>query len=147
MSKKTSIEIYLNFRKHEPNWDFSLFAISEKLGITPTDTKKVGEWNTPKRRSTFTEWIYSTGAIETIDFEMGLEKIVDTFKDKVDTINEIKKELGVETSICAVTHVIDGNSPGYSFPVEVMKFAVSIDTFIEIDEYVYGFVENDLDEY
>ncbi|WP_432352346.1 DUF4279 domain-containing protein [Sporosarcina sp. A2] len=146
MSQKTTVEVYLDFRRFEPDWDFSLTAITDKLEISPTETRKVGEWATPKRRSTITQWQYSTGVIETTNFEMGLQKIVSIFKNKVDIINELKHELGVKTSFCAVTYVYDGRSPGYSLPVEVMKFAVSIDTLIEIDEYVYGFIEDDLDD-
>lgn len=46
---------------------------------------------------------------------MALNKVVETFKDKVDVINELKKELELRTSFRAVTHVYDGMSPGYSF--------------------------------
>ncbi|MFD1928986.1 DUF4279 domain-containing protein [Sporosarcina siberiensis] len=146
MNKKTTVEVYLDFRKFEPDWDFSLTAITDKLEISPTETVKVDEWATSKRRSTITQWQYSTGVIETTDFEKELQKVVSIFKNKVDIINELKDELGLKTSFCAVTNVYDGRSPGYSFPIEVMKFAVSIDTLIEIDEYVYGFSEDDLDD-
>lgn len=146
MNKKTTVEVYLDSRKFEPDWDFSLTAITDKLEISPTETVKVDEWATSKRRSTITQWQYSTGVIETTDFEKELQKVVSIFKNKVDIINELKDELGLKTSFCAVTNVYDGRSPGYSFPIEVMKFAVSIDTLIEIDEYVYGFSEDDLDD-
>ena len=146
MERKTSVEVYLDFKRHEPDWDFSLSTITDKLDISPTNTIKVGEWATPKRQYGITQWQYSTGAIETIDFASVIMKIYDAFKDKVDIINELKKELGVETSFCAVTHVVDGLSPGYSIPVKVMRFAVSIDTVFQIDEYVYGFTEDDLDD-
>lgn len=144
MNKKTTIEVYLDFRKFDPDWDFSLTTITDRLEISPTETLKVDEWATSKRRSTLTQWKYSTGVIETLDFEKELLKIVSIFKNKVDLINELKDELGVKTSICAVTNVYNGRSPGYSFPIEVMKFAVSIDTSIEIDEYIYEFSEDDL---
>ncbi|SDZ05956.1 protein of unknown function [Evansella caseinilytica] len=146
MYKKTSIEVYIDFIKHEPDWDFPLSTVTDKLGIFPTDTEKNGEWANPRRQYSFTSWKYSTGVIETCDFEMVIEKIVDTFKDKVDIINELKRELGIEAAIRAVTHVVDGMSPAYVLPVEVMKFAVSIDAFIDIDEYVYGFVEEDIND-
>ncbi|WP_138919072.1 hypothetical protein [Ornithinibacillus scapharcae] len=45
-----------------------------------------------------------------------------------------------------VTYVIDGISPGYSFPVEAMRFAVNIDSIISIDEYEYGFIEDDQED-
>ncbi|WP_052360740.1 DUF4279 domain-containing protein [Oceanobacillus manasiensis] len=154
MSENTLVEVYLDFKKdiylesidYEPDWDFSLQTVTNRLGISPTKTRKVGEWMNSIRRSDLTQWKYSTGKIETLDFEMALNKVVDTFKDKVDIINELKKELGLRTSFCAVTHVYEGISPGYSFPLNIMKFLVSIDTEPEIDEYVYGFVEEDIED-
>nr|WP_249226150.1 DUF4279 domain-containing protein [Oceanobacillus jordanicus] len=154
MSKNTLVEVYLDFTKdiyldsidYEPDWDFSLQTVTNKLGISPTYTQKVGEWANSKRQYGHTQWKYSTGKIETLDFDMALNKIVDTFKDKVDVINELKKELGLRTSFRAVTYVYDGMSPGYSFPLNVMKFLISIDTETEIDEYVYGFVEENIDD-
>ena len=143
MDQETSVEVYLDFRKFEEDWDFDLDRITHNLQIHPTETLKVGEWMTPNRRSTLTQWKYSTGAITTTDFESVGQLIFDVFKDKASVINEVKNELGVKTKLCAITNVHDGRSPGYSFPVNVMKFAVSIDTLIEIDEYVYGFTEDD----
>lgn len=120
-----------------------MLTLTDKIGVSPTQTEKKGKWATSGRQYQATQWKYSTGLIETRDFEMLLDKIVDTFRDKVDIINELKRELGIEAAIRAVPHVIDGMSPGYSIPVEVMKFAVSIDAIIDIGEYVYGFVETD----
>jgi hypothetical protein len=143
LNNKTSIEVYIEFVKLEPGLDFSLTTVTDKLGITPTDTEKIGQWANSLRQYRFTSWKYSTGLVETLDFEMLIEQIVDTFKDKSNIIKELKNELGLGTVIRVVTYVVEGRSPGYSFPVDVMKFAVSIDTLIEIDDYVYGFVEEE----
>ncbi|WP_167553203.1 DUF4279 domain-containing protein [Evansella clarkii] len=112
MNNKTSIEVYIEFVKLEPGLDFSLTTVTDK-------------------QYRFTSWKYSTGLVETLDFEMLMEQIVDTFKDKSNIIKELKNELGLGTVIRVVTYVVEGRSPGYSFPVDVMKFAVSIDTLIE----------------
>lgn len=136
--------MYLDFTKNEPDWDFKLSEVTNKLGIPPTETKKMGEWATPNRQYSLTQWKYSTGPIETLNFEMVCEKIINTFKDKIDIINELKSEIGIMPSFRAVTHIFDGVSPGYSFPIEVMKFAISIDAVLEIDQYVYGFEEEDI---
>lgn len=112
LNNKTSIEVYIEFVKLEPGLDFSLTTVTDK-------------------QYRFTSWKYSTGLVETLDFEMLMEQIVDTFKDKSNIIKELKNELGLGTVIRVVTYVVEGRSPGYSFPVDVMKFAVSIDTLIE----------------
>jgi Domain of unknown function (DUF4279) len=148
LTKKTTIEAYLSFQKDEPDWDFPLSTVTEKLEILPTETKKFGEWvnlTSPfKRQNRFTQWKYSTGSIETYDFEMVLGKIVDAFKEKVDIINELKRELAIEPKLCAVIQVEEGLSPGYLIESEVMQFALSIGAELEIDDYISGFVENEI---
>jgi Domain of unknown function (DUF4279) len=150
MTNKTSVEVFLSFIGKEPNYDFSLSKVTDKLGITPTSTYKKGEQigssSLPERQYSNTNWMYSTGIIETYDFEMVTQMIVHTFKDKVGTINELIRELEIEPRFCAITSVEDGISPGYSLPLEVMEFAISIGAEFEIDQYVSGFVEDDLDE-
>ncbi|MBS3681249.1 DUF4279 domain-containing protein [Ornithinibacillus massiliensis] len=150
MFKDTSIEIYFSLSSTEPEWDFPLSIVTERLGINPTETIKLGEWvniNNPniKRQNTFTEWVYSTGIVETYDFEKLMKEVVHVFKDKVDIINELIREFQIEPKLKAVVYVEEGLSPGYVLELEVMQFALNICAEIEIDDYISGFVE-DTDE-
>ncbi|WP_096272049.1 DUF4279 domain-containing protein [Paucisalibacillus globulus] len=149
MPKKTSIEAYFSLEKNEPDYDFAISAVTDRLGILPTKTKKKGEWvnmsSPPKRKHSYTQWKYRTGRIETYNFEMVIKQIVHTFKDKVDTINELKQELQLEPKLCAVVYVEDGISPGYLIESEVMQFAINIGAELEIDDFISGFVENEID--
>ncbi|MBU9720125.1 MULTISPECIES: DUF4279 domain-containing protein [Bacillaceae] len=145
MYKETTIEAYLCFFKNEPHWDFPLETVTGRLGVTPTNLEKIGDWANQKRQYVTTEWRYSTGLIETWDFEMVIGKIVDTFRDKVEVINELKRELGIETALRVVTHVVNEDSPSYVIPIDVMKFAISIDNFIDIDQYIYVFLDEETD--
>ncbi|MEN2766359.1 DUF4279 domain-containing protein [Ornithinibacillus xuwenensis] len=150
MTNRTSVEVFLSFIGKEPNYDFSLSTVTDKLRVTPTSTSKKGEQigtsSLPERQYSNTIWMYSTGRIETYDFEMVTQMIVRTFKDKVRTIKELIRELEIEPWFCAITSVEDGISPGYSLSLEVMDFAISIGAEFEIDQYVSGFVEDDLEE-
>ncbi|MEN2468062.1 DUF4279 domain-containing protein [Ornithinibacillus sp. JPR2-1] len=150
MFKDTSIEIYFSLSSTEPEWDFPLSIVTERLGINPTETIKLGEWvniNNPKikRQHTFTEWVYSTGIVETYDFEKLMKEVVHVFKDKVDIINELIREFQIEPKLKAVVYVEEGLSPGYVLELEVMQFALNIGAEFEIDDYISGFVE-DTDE-
>nr|WP_144928948.1 DUF4279 domain-containing protein [Paenibacillus bovis] len=153
MGRKTSIEVYFALVNIYPESDFSLSTVTEKIGISPTTTQKKGEWFKPSdpnhgpfrpRQHPFTQWNYSTGIIETCDFEMVTMKIVDLFKDKVDIINELKRDLRLEPKFRAVTYIEEGISPGYSIPFEVMQFAMSIGAEFDIDQYISEFVTEDI---
>jgi len=148
MNRDTSIEVYFALESTYPESDFSLSTVTERIGISPTSTEKRGEPNKgayKPRIFPFTQWTYSTGLIETLDFEMVTMKIVDVFKEKVDIINKLKSDLGLEAKFRAVTYVRQGMSPGYSIPIEVMQFAMSIGAELDIDQYIYEFHTDDLD--
>ncbi|WP_246521564.1 DUF4279 domain-containing protein [Ornithinibacillus massiliensis] len=142
--ERTSIEVYLSLNGGLDN-DFSLAYVTERLGIIPTETEKRGEFHPPNRirQYRFTKWKYSTGRIETLDFEGLVNEIVHTFQDKVTIINELKEELGVEPYIGMVPYIYDGMSPGYSLTVEQMQFMVDIGVGMDLDQYVNPFTEEE----
>ena len=140
----TSVEIYFALYGTEENdYDFDLDYVTERLGIIPTETEKQGEYYKKIRQYSFTKWKYSTGRIETLDFEWLVDLIVQTFQDKVQIINELKDELGVRPYIGMVPYVCNGLSPGYSLTIEQMQFMIDIGVGMDLDQYVDPFTEDD----
>ncbi|WP_246010279.1 DUF4279 domain-containing protein [Bacillus yapensis] len=122
--------------------------VTDKLGIFPTYTQKRGDWHRPKppirpRQYNFSEWKYSTGLVETLDMPSLVDKIVHTFQDKVHIINELKEELQLKLRFQIVPYIKDGISPAFSFTPEQMQFAIDIGVVFDIDQYIFGFVEED----
>jgi hypothetical protein len=152
----TSVEVYFAFFGTESNeYDFDLQYVTERLGIHPTSTEKMGEFRNPERAKqlgikprqySFTKWKYSTGRIETLDFEGLVDEIVNTFKDKVSIINELKMELGIRPYLGTVPYVYNGMSPGYSLTIEQMQFMIDVGVGLDLDQYVNPFTEPEDDD-
>lgn len=143
--KNTAIEVYFSL------WSESVFSmeyVTDKLEIFPTYTQKIGDWHTrqppiPPRQYNFSEWKFSTGLVETLDLPSLIDQIVHTFQDKVHIINELKEELQLKLRFQIVPHIKNGISPAFSFKPEQMQFAIDIGVVFDIDQYIFGFVEED----
>ncbi|MEQ2528414.1 DUF4279 domain-containing protein [Bacillaceae bacterium CLA-AA-H227] len=141
--KNTSIEVYFALWSETV---FSMAYVTDKLGIFPTYTQKRGDWHKPRppirpRQYNFSEWKYSTGLVETLDMPSLVDKIVQTFQDKVHIINELKEELHLKLRFQIVPYIKDGMSPSFSITPEQMQFAIDIGVVFDIDQYIYGFIE------
>ncbi|WP_269083165.1 DUF4279 domain-containing protein [Ornithinibacillus californiensis] len=153
---RTSVEIYFALEGSEDNdYDFELALVTDRLGISPTSTQKMGEFHNPERAKqlainprqySYTQWKYSTGRIETLDFEGLVDEIVNTFKDKVSVIIQLRDEYGIRPYIGMVPKVYNGMSPGYSLTIEQMQFMIDIGVGMDLDEYVYPFTEPEDDD-
>lgn len=140
---KTTLYAYISFTRSDDEDDFPLEVVTERLGIQPTTAWKVGERvNTISPRvHFFTSWKYGTESIETLDSDDVLHPIFNKFKDKTETINQLKNEFNLNVKIAMVISMIDGHSPGLGINPEFSAFAAAINAPIDIDMYVYPFNE------
>lgn len=136
--EQTTLYAYIIFIGND---DFSLDSVTESLEIKPTSTWKVGDrvnTHTPLKRF-YTCWKYETEKLETLVVEEVLDPLLELFSCKVDTINQLKKQLDLEVRIELVITMENGRTPSLVIPSEFSRFASSIHAIIDIDMYVHAF--------
>lgn len=140
---KTALYAYISFTRNDGEYDFPLEVVTERLGIQPTTAWKVGERvdSNPPRIRFFTCWKFESETLETLNSDDVLHPILNKFKDKTKTINQLKDELNLNVQIELVITMIDGHTPGLVINPEFSAFAAAINAFIDIDMYIYPFNE------
>ncbi|MEG0258544.1 MAG: DUF4279 domain-containing protein [Lysinibacillus sp.] len=135
---KTTLYAYIQFIGKD---DFPLDVVTERLGVEPTRTWKVGDRvnkHTPLERF-YTCWKYESEKLETLDPEDVLRPILDVFKFKIDTINQLKEELNIDVQIELVIVMENGRTPGLVIYPEFSSFVSAINACIDIDMYIHPF--------
>ncbi|MEK4629094.1 MAG: DUF4279 domain-containing protein [Solibacillus sp.] len=140
--EQTSIYAYIQFIGND---DFPLEIVTESLGVEPTQTWKVGDLvnNHTALERFYTCWKYKTAKLETLVVEEVLDPIYDIFHQKVDTINQLKKQFDLNVQLELVIIMENGNTPGLVISPEFSRFASSINALIDIDMYVHPFSGED----
>lgn len=141
--EKTYLYAYIMFIGKDDVDDFPVEVVTEMLGVQPTRIKRMGERLNELYTRSFTSWEYMSETLETLNVDDVLLPIFNVFHDKTDVINRIKKELHLDVKIAVVITMIDGFTPGLVIYPEFGKFISDIDALIDIDMYVYPFVENE----
>ncbi len=142
---KTSLYAYILFSGND---DFSLDVVTERLGVQPTETWKVGERVNPnhpinQKLRSHTGWRFKIDAKESLDTEDVLRPLLEVFQSKTDTINQLKEELTLDVCLELVIQIYDGYTPGLVIYPEFSKFAAEINAFLDVDMYVYSYNEPD----
>lgn len=140
---KSSLYAYIQFIG---NVDFPLDVVTERLSVQPTKTGKVGERVMPdypinKLVHRGTSWRYEIDTIETLDSTEVLHPLLEIFQSKTETINKLKDEFNLDVILALVIQIYDGQTPGLVVDPEFSKFASEIKAFLDIDMYVYPFIE------
>ena len=140
--QKTTLYAYIRFIGKD-DVDFPLEIVTERLGVQPTETWRVGDRinNIVSRAYSFTCWKYESKRLETLDADDVLLQILNVFESKTDIINQLKEELNLDVQIELVITMIDGYTPGLVILPEFSRFAAAINAFIDIDMYVEFFSE------
>ncbi len=135
---QTTLYAYL---KLTGNDDFPLEVVTERLGIQPTRTWKVGEKVHPDKplERFYTCWKYETQKLETLAVEEVLDPLYHVFHPKVEMMNELKQQFDLTIQIELVIEIEKGWAPGLVISPEFSRFASSLDAYIDVDMYVYPF--------
>ncbi|MBP3953100.1 DUF4279 domain-containing protein [Bacillus suaedae] len=138
---KTSLYSYILFSGND---DFPLEVVTERLGVNPTKTCKVGERvvpNHPINHSVHlnTGWYFEIETKESLDAEDVLRPLLEVFETKTDAINHLKEELNLNVQLELVIQMYNGDTPAVVVYPEFSKFAASIDAFLDVEMYVYSF--------
>lgn len=141
---QTTLYAYLQFRGND---DFPLEVVTERLGIEPTTTWKVGDRvreSMPLERF-YTSWEYKVAKRETRYVEDVLQPIYDLFSTKATMICALKEELQMDVHIALVMEVEQGDMPGFEVTAAYSQFLSSIGASLDVDMYIYPFEEREMD--
>ncbi|WP_230874956.1 DUF4279 domain-containing protein [Lysinibacillus cavernae] len=128
------------------NDDFSLEVVTQRLGILPTATWKIGDSvqpNNPRNllEHSYTGWKYESAALETLETQEVLHPLLEVFQSKIDIINQLKEELTLDVQMELVIQIYDGHTPGLVIYPAFSKFLSEINAFLDIDMYAYSYDE------
>ena len=139
--EKTSLYAYISFTGKDDVDDFPVEVVTEMLGVQPTTILRKGDRINDKHTRWFTSRKYESGKIETLYTDDVLLPILNVFQSKVDSINQLKRELNLNVQIELVMTIFNGDAPGLGIPPEFSRFAADINALIDVDMYVYPFSE------
>lgn len=112
--------------------------ISEKLGIKPFETRKMG---TPRKNGhghyPFSEWACCRQTEPALDAEEQCRRIVRQLRPLIPQLQEIKKEYNVDYSIIIVPHIYIEENPILGFDSEIIEFCYRTGAEISVDMYIY----------
>jgi len=139
--QKTTLYAYIKFTGKDDVDDFPLEVVTERLGVQPTETWRIGDRVNNFISRFYNCWKYESERLETLDVDDVLLPILNVFQSKTDIINQLKEEFNLYVQIELVITIIDGYTPGLVISPEFSHFASTINAFIDIDMYVESYSE------
>lgn len=127
----TECKNYLYFSFDAEFFDTAILTNELKLEPTSVMIKK-----DPVPKST--AWMYRIDAGSDIDLEIHLEKLIDTFENKVDAIILLKEKLKLETRLQFVIHVDinpESSTPYFGLNKRTIYFLEKTGTEVDFDLY------------
>ena len=118
--------------------EFDPDAITERLGIVPFNSFRPGDRRGDGSLHTFSRW--SCGRCDTyeVDTAIQMRKTIAGLLDKVDVLEQIRKDFDVSFYLEVVPMLYGGDTaPGLSPSLDVIDFCHATRTEIDIDLYVY----------
>ena len=121
---------------------FNPKELTEKIAVLPTSFGVKGDQISPQtikgkvRKKKETSWEFSTGLIETFDFEDAFSIIKTNFQTKEDIISSFVKEYDLAVKLFVIIKAGNDTAPGIYMDKEVLSFITQIGAEIDIDIYV-----------
>lgn len=122
--------------------DFDPKQVSARIGIEPTESWQKGDKGKYNPSMSFASWKLSTAkGMEPILMDNLVLEIVDRLYDKVEVINQIKKEFELN-SILEIVMDVDINeeqsTPALGHDLKVIEFLYKTQTRTDVDIYRYN---------
>ncbi|MFJ7698735.1 DUF4279 domain-containing protein [Lysinibacillus fusiformis] len=116
--------------------NFPLEEFTQKIGITPTETRKKGEFYTigkTQHESYTTSWTYEIDFQLTSDPTLQINELIDIFMNRVNIINRFKKEFNLKCKIAVI--LVFPETSGLFINQKLIKFAYDTNSEYDIDIY------------
>ena len=112
---------------------FDTDVVTKNLGIEPTSLM-IKKDPVPKS----TSWKFRIEVGQEIDLESPLEKLVTLFEKKIEQINRLKKELGLNTRLQFVIDIDinpEASTPYFGLNKRTIDFLAKTETEVDFDVY------------
>lgn len=125
--------------------DFEHSFVTKQLSIKPTTARGPDDWQTgtnyytamPGWPAPRCEWSYDIKHTHCMDINTLLHTLIDTFKDNIPVIAELREQMAFTSKILIVIHTEQINMPSIRLDRRAIRFLDSIDAEIEFDLYTY----------
>ena len=132
---ETKNECYTYFRIAG---EFDPDVISERLGIVPDSSWKIGDRRRNGSIYDFASW--TCGRCDEYDVQVDnqMRKTISGLLDKIDVLNQIRKEFDVIFCLEIVPTIYVGDTePSLSPSLDIIDFCHATRTHIDIDYYIF----------
>lgn len=117
--------------------DFNPDNVSERLGLTPEKSWKIGDLRRNGTRYDFASWEIGRCAEYDVMVENQMRKTLASLWDKVSLLNQIREENDVHFVLEIVpTIYVDDINPCLAPPLDVIDFCHATRTEIDLDMYI-----------
>jgi len=119
--------------------NFNPDVVSRILNLTPEQTWKIGDFRRNGTMYDFALWEIGRCTEYDIDVENQMRKTIAILQDKIQLLNQIRKENDVNFFLQIVPTIYVGDmNPCLAPPLDVIDFCHATRTEIDIDMYVYN---------
>ena len=117
--------------------NFNPDNVSERLGLTPEKTWKIGDLRCNGTRYDFASWEIGRCTEYDVQVENQMRKTLASLWDKVSLLNQIREENDVHFVLEIVpTIYVDDINPCLAPPLDVIDFCHATRTEIDLDMYI-----------
>ena len=119
--------------------NFNPDDVSERLGLTPEKSWKIGDLRRNGTRYDFASWEIGRCAEYDVQVENQMRKTLASLWDKVSLLNQIREENDVHFVLEIVpTIYVDDINPCLAPPLDVIDFCHATRTEIDMDMYIFN---------
>ena len=124
--------------------DFDPDIATARLGLTPTDSWKIGDTRRNGSKFDFALWEYGRCSEYDVLVENQMRKTISDLLDKTDILNQIRSEYDVSFCLEIVPTIYVGDTnPCLAPPLDIIDFCHATRTVIDIDMYIYSQEDED----
>ena len=125
---------------------FDTDEVTNRLGIKPTDSWRKGDNGFYKSAVEFAMWRLSTDkGKEYIQIDNLVDEIVSQLYDKIDIINDLKKQFKLDSVLEIVLYIDtneDNSTPALGHDLKTIEFLYRTSTTTDIDIYRFNSAKN-----
>ena len=115
-----------------------------RLGLTPTNSWKIGDTRRNGTKFDFALWEYGRCSEYDVLVENQMRKTISDLLDKTDILNQIRSEYDVSFCLEIVPTIYVGDTnPCLAPPLDIIDFCHATRTKIDIDMYIYSQEDED----
>lgn len=127
--------------------DFDTDEVTNRLGITPTDSWRKGDKGQFKPILEFTSWRLSTDkGQEYLQIDKLVDEIISKLFDKIEIINDLKGQFQLDSVLEIILYIDtneDNSTPALGHDLKTIEFLYRTQTKTDVDIYRFNSASNE----